>query len=451
MAEFKTCSTVKETLKQQVLSAVDPIYYQDLEDDTFGYADVLIPAIIHHLTTTYGTLTASDLEINRDHLTKARNPGEPIENLWKTIKIVRAIATQGAEPISDGTTIQLTLCALGKTGVHSHAIETWYDKDDTNHTWPNFLLHFNKHEKTRISKLMAQAAGFHGAANATRITLNLLRGSRINPKLSAWAQVHGTFDFKNRTPLGPPGCRVLAHEKPDKHKTWAPHGLDGWYVGPALKSYRCYNIWIWVTRAIRIIDTLTWFPTKVKLPDSSSTDVIVNCLQDILHALKNPAPKSPLAPRTGTQSQALHDLVTLLGSLPAQHHAPVAPLPMADSTPPTAAAPLRVQSVPAEPVLANTPPPLRVETPDTVPNLIPLNDSPPDGPMIDEIIEAQYEAKHGHLSSIPFGFDGCTPAAAPEPPALRVLPTASEDAAETISPTHPTHSPPAAGRRTRPH
>jgi hypothetical protein len=136
MAEFKTCSTVTATLKQQVLSAVNPIYYQDLEDDIFGYADVLIPAIIQHLTTTYGTLTALDLEINRDRLTEAWNPDEPIENLWKTIKIGRAIATQGAEPISDGTTIQLTLLALGKTGVHSHAIETWYDKDDTDHTWP---------------------------------------------------------------------------------------------------------------------------------------------------------------------------------------------------------------------------------------------------------------------------------------------------------------------------
>jgi hypothetical protein len=155
------------------------------------------------------------------------------------------------------------------------------------------------------------------------ITLNLLRGSRINPKLSAWAQVHGTFDF-NRTPLGPPGCRVLAHEKPDKHKTWAPHGLDSWYVGPALESYRCYNIWIWETRAIRIINTLTWFPTKVKLPDSSSTDVILNCLQDILHALKNPAPKSPLAPHTGTQTQALHGLVST--------RLPTSPAPCTGST-----------------------------------------------------------------------------------------------------------------------
>jgi hypothetical protein len=165
--EFKTYTTIKETLKQQVLSAVDPIYYQDLEDDTFGYADVLIPAIINHLTTTYGTLTASDLEINRDKLTEAWNPDDPIENLWKNIKIIRAVATQGAEPISDGTTVQLTLLALGKTGVHSHAIETWFDKDEADHTWTNFQLHFNKHEKTRLSKMTAQAAGFHGAQNAT--------------------------------------------------------------------------------------------------------------------------------------------------------------------------------------------------------------------------------------------------------------------------------------------
>jgi hypothetical protein len=48
MAKFKTCSTVKETLKQQVLSAVDPIYYQDLEDDIVGYTSHY-PAFNGHL------------------------------------------------------------------------------------------------------------------------------------------------------------------------------------------------------------------------------------------------------------------------------------------------------------------------------------------------------------------------------------------------------------------
>jgi hypothetical protein len=42
------------------------------------------------------------------------------------------------------------------------------------------------------------------------ITLSLLCASRINPWLSAYAQVHGAFNF-NHTPLAPPGTRVLVH------------------------------------------------------------------------------------------------------------------------------------------------------------------------------------------------------------------------------------------------
>eukprot|EP00978_Attheya_sp_CCMP212_P022995 scaffold69577_cov29-Attheya_sp.AAC.1 len=58
------------------------------------------------------------------------------------------------------------------------------------------------------------------------ISLNLLRGSRLNPKLSAYAQVHGAFDF-NRTPLAPPGTKVLVHEKPGVRASWAAHAVDG--------------------------------------------------------------------------------------------------------------------------------------------------------------------------------------------------------------------------------
>jgi hypothetical protein len=42
------------------------------------------------------------------------------------------------------------------------------------------------------------------------ITLNFLRKSRINPRMSAYAQLNGHFDF-NRTHLAPPGTRIIAH------------------------------------------------------------------------------------------------------------------------------------------------------------------------------------------------------------------------------------------------
>jgi hypothetical protein len=70
------------------------------------------------------------------------------------------------------------------------------------------------------------------------ITLNMLRTSIINPKLSAATHNFGQYDF-NRAPLAPPGTRIIAHETPDRRRTWAPHGQDGCYIGPALEHYRC--------------------------------------------------------------------------------------------------------------------------------------------------------------------------------------------------------------------
>ena len=55
------------------------------------------------------------------------------------------------------------------------------------------------------------------------LTLNLLRSLRVNPKLSAYAYLNGNFDF-NKTPLAPPGTKVVIHLKPDQRASWSYHG-----------------------------------------------------------------------------------------------------------------------------------------------------------------------------------------------------------------------------------
>jgi hypothetical protein len=97
-----------------------------------------------------------------------------------------------------------------------------------------------------------------------KITLNLLRKSRINPRMSAYAQLNGHFDF-NRTPLAPPGTRIIAHEKPDQRASWDPHGLDGYYLGPALEHYRFYQVHITKTKGARIVDTVEFPPAKLAI------------------------------------------------------------------------------------------------------------------------------------------------------------------------------------------
>ena len=50
------------------------------------------------------------------------------------------------------------------------------------------------------------------------LTLNILRLSRINPAKSAYNELWGNFEF-NKTPLAPPGCLIVAHERAQKRGT----------------------------------------------------------------------------------------------------------------------------------------------------------------------------------------------------------------------------------------
>jgi hypothetical protein len=90
------------------------------------------------------------------------------------------------------------------------------------------------------------------------ITLNMLRTPRINPKLSASTHIVGQYDY-NRSPMAPPGTRIIAHETPSRRRTWEPHGQDGWYIGLALEHYRCYTVYINKTRKERIVKTVDFF------------------------------------------------------------------------------------------------------------------------------------------------------------------------------------------------
>ena len=68
------------------------------------------------------------------------------------------------------------------------------------------------------------------------LTLNLLRMSQVNNNLSAYAQLHGIYDY-NKTPLAPPVTHAIIFEPRSIRGTWTPHGKDAWYIGPALQHY----------------------------------------------------------------------------------------------------------------------------------------------------------------------------------------------------------------------
>jgi hypothetical protein len=126
------------------------------------------------------------------------------------------------------------------------------------------------------------------------ITLNLLRTSRLHPHLSAAAHLRGLVDY-NKTAFAPPGCNIIAQEKPGMRRTWAPHGQHGYSLGPAMHHYRCQNVYISATASERIVDTLEFFPSNYQMPQLSSANRLLTAAKDITDALQNPHPEVPFA------------------------------------------------------------------------------------------------------------------------------------------------------------
>ena len=121
-------------------------------------------------------------------------------------------------------------------------------------------------------------------------TLNLLRPSTTHPRMSAWEAVHGKYDFEAH-PMAPPGTAITIHEKPGQRATWSKHGIKGFYLGPAMDTYRCYRVWVKDVSSTRVTDTVAWHPHGYHWEATSplemvtqAADVLANAMHHLAHA-----------------------------------------------------------------------------------------------------------------------------------------------------------------------
>ena len=161
-----------------------------------------------------------------------------------------------------------------------------------------------------------------------QLTLNLLRNSRINSKLSAYALLFGNFDF-NKTPLAPPGTEVVIHSKPSNRASWEFHGKEGWYVGLSMEHYRCLKCFNPSSGKEMDIDTLKFFPHSTPLPQIATEDFLKQAATDIISILQKPPSATPHLQLTNTTRHALIYIARILNKA-----APLEPIPSIESLPP---------------------------------------------------------------------------------------------------------------------
>ena len=86
---------------------------------------------------------------------------------------------------------------------------------------------------------------------------------------------------------------MIIHEKSHKRLTYAPHSVDGWYLGPEVHHYRCYTCYNIDTVGETTPDTIAFFPAFIKMPNYSTRDISIHDAVYLAKALQIPRPESP--------------------------------------------------------------------------------------------------------------------------------------------------------------
>ena len=112
------------------------------------------------------------------------------------------------------------------------------------------------------------------------LTLNMLRQSKLVPKVSSYAHLYGQHDY-NAHPLGPLGCAVEAHVMPGKRESFEPHSASGWYLGVSLEHYRCHDIYIKDTKGVRTCQTVYFKHKYLTMPTITKADAIIKAAEEL--------------------------------------------------------------------------------------------------------------------------------------------------------------------------
>jgi hypothetical protein len=139
------------------------------------------------------------------------------------------------------------------------------------------------------------------------LTLNLLQFSQRDQTKSANKEVNGKFDY-NKTPLAPLGTKGLVYNDPVTCASWALHGTDAYYVGPALKHYCCLKIYMPDTRGYWLTNMWQLYPMHCAVPTLSPAERTILEALDTLTGGTVPTPTSA----SMTQRQAIQKLRDIL-------------------------------------------------------------------------------------------------------------------------------------------
>jgi hypothetical protein len=139
---YRTCTSVQQALKKQIISVFEPMHLDILNDNMVGYANISARCMLDHLFETYGNIIAVDLEINFEHMRRAWDPQQPVETLFKQIQDFADYSKADGVLIGHPQQINVGYANIFATGHFMSACRRWNEKPTAGKTWTQFKSHF---------------------------------------------------------------------------------------------------------------------------------------------------------------------------------------------------------------------------------------------------------------------------------------------------------------------
>jgi hypothetical protein len=156
---------VQQALKKRIISVFEPMYLDMLNENMFGFANISARDMMDHLFSTYGNITAVDLEINFEHMRRAWDPQQHVEYLFKQIQYCADYSEAGGVLIGHPQQINVGYAKIFATGHFMSACRRWNEKPLAKKTWAQFKSHFAAahRQHKQMQGESAATAGYHSA------------------------------------------------------------------------------------------------------------------------------------------------------------------------------------------------------------------------------------------------------------------------------------------------
>ena len=151
---FTLTHSVEKTLIQQLVAAIDPVYVEELRNNTTGLIDKPLHEILLHLFNNYGQVDGAEYNNKYIELLKHQyDPDKPIDEIFTKIVDFINLAEAASMPVPVDQALHIGCGIIRQCGVFVEALKRWNKKPTAEKTWNNFKAHFRSEHKEYRSTL----------------------------------------------------------------------------------------------------------------------------------------------------------------------------------------------------------------------------------------------------------------------------------------------------------